>query len=146
MLNFNYTPLRISLKKQEPGSKQISVAKTPETEPIPVVKPETNINEETKERKLSPEVVEYIKHHDEKIKIPEALKEIGVVADAKDQEIEEVVEGPKLPMSDQQIVDGLKQPMSMSVRWLSLFLLYILQQAHYTIKTIHGHVKRVVKP
>lgn len=156
MANDNYTPFQISLKKQEPAPEPVSVKsplggslsgrKAPEAEPIPAVKPEVKVNEESKEKNLAPEVIEYVQQHEEKVKIPEALKQIGVVADAKDHEIEEVVEGPKLPMTDQQIVDGLKKPMSMSAHWLSLFLLYILQQAHYTIKVIHGSVKRIVKP
>lgn len=118
---------------------------TPETEPS-VTKSVEVRSEATPEKKLSPEVAEYIKQQDETVKIPEALKAIGIEADAKDQEFKEVVEGPQLPLTDQQIADGLKQPINMSVRWLSLFLLYILQQAHYTIKTVKGHVTRVIKP
>ena len=128
-----------------PPPQPASISKPAEFEPPAAKPPEIKANMHP-EKPLSPEVAEYIKHHDEKVKIPEALKQIGIEADAKDQTIEEVVEGPKLPLSDQQIADGLKQPMSMSVRWLSLFLLYILQQAHYTIKTVKGHVTRIVKP
>lgn len=122
------------------------VSHAPEVEPIPSKPAEVKTAEPTPEKKLAPEVVEYIKKTEETIKIPDALQEIGVVADAKDQDFSNVIGGPKLPMTDEQIVTGLKQPMSMSVRWLSLFMLYILQQAHYTIKTVKGHVIRVVKP
>lgn len=146
MADNTYTPFQGAIKKPDPPVPPPSVKKAPETELIPVKSVEIKVDEESKEKKLAPEVIEYVKQHEEKIKIPEALKEIGMVADAKDQEFEEVVEGPKLLLTDQQIINGLKKPMSMSVRWLSLFLLYILQQAHYTIKVIHGNVKRIVKP
>lgn len=144
MADDTHTPLKIhATPAYKPHA--ASTAKTPESEPVAVHKTEIK-TEPVPEKKLSPEVVEYIKQHEEKVKLPEALKEMGVVADAKDHEIEDVVEGPTLPMSDQQIADGLKQPRSMSVRWLSLFLLYLLQQSHYTLKTVKGHVKRIVKP
>jgi hypothetical protein len=145
MADSNHTPFKLTIKKNEEPAAAQSIKKAPEAEPIPIRSQEIK-TEPVPEKKLAPEVIEYVKRHDETIKIPEVLKEIGVAADAKDQEFEDVVEGPTLPMTDQQIVDGLKQPRSMSVRWLSLFLLYVLQQAHYTIKVIHGNVKRIVKP
>ncbi|MBI1862583.1 hypothetical protein HYS00_00515 [Candidatus Microgenomates bacterium] len=144
MAGNNFTPFQIAIKKNEPQAPQ-SAKKSAESEPQPIRSQEIKV-EPQKEKQLSPEVAQYVKHHEETVKIPAVLKEIGVVADAKDQPIEDVVEGPVLPMTDQQIADGLKKPANMSIRWLSLFLLYLLQQAHYTIKTVHGQVKRIVKP
>lgn len=132
--------------QQQPPPPPAPISQAPEAEPILSKPAEIKNTEPVQEKKLAPEVVEYIKQTEETIKIPDALQEIGVMADAKDQDFSNVIGGPKLPMTDEQIVTGLKQPMSMSVRWLSLFMLYILQQAHYTIKTVKGHVQRIVKP
>jgi len=133
----NHTPL--AAKPGEPES----VKKAPESEPIPAKAQEIKV-EPQREKKLAPEVVEYIKKSEETIKIPDVLRDIGVTA-GKDEEFQ-AVDGPTMPLSDQQISDGLKQPMNSSMRWLAQILLYILQQAHYTIKVVHGNVKRIVKP
>lgn len=93
------------------------------------------------EHKLSPEVIDYIKKQEAAIKVPEALKNMGVSAGI-DEDL--VVDGPKLPISDAKIMQGLQQPINSSVRWLAELALFILKQAHYTVKVVNGHIKRII--
>ena len=93
------------------------------------------------EHKLSPEVIDYIKKQEAAIKVPEALKNMGVSAGI-DEDL--VVDGPKLPISDAKIMQGLQYPVNSSVRWLSELALFILKQAHYTVKVVNGHIKRII--
>ncbi len=51
----------------------------------------------------------------------------------------------KLPISDDKIIEGLAQPTNSSWRWLSELARFMLQQAHISLKKIHGHVVRVIK-
>ncbi len=120
------------------GAAGSSTAK--ESEPAPSVPGKTELTS-PREKTLSPEVVEYIKKQEESIKVPEALKNIGVSAGV-DEDIP--MGGPTLPISDKKIVIGLKQPINSSVRWLAELALFILKQAHYTVKVINGHIRRII--
>jgi hypothetical protein len=93
-----------------------------------------------REKKLSPEVIDYIKKREESIKIPQELKKIGITS-SDDNPADDL--GPKLPLSDSQIISGQKYPVTSSLRWLSEFALYLLRQMHYNIKVVNGHIKRV---
>ncbi len=93
------------------------------------------------EHTLSPEVIDYIKKQEAAIKVPEALKNMGVNSGI-DEDL--IVDGPTLPISDTKIVQGLQQPINSSVRWLAELAIFILKQAHYTVKLINGHIKRII--
>ncbi len=94
------------------------------------------------EHEPSEEVRKYIEHRKETIKIPSDLKDLGIEAreEAAFQKTEEVI----LPLTDEKIEEGLHKPITSSWRWLAELALYILKQAHLTLKKIHGHIRRVV--
>ncbi len=51
----------------------------------------------------------------------------------------------KLPITDDQVMAGLQEPLSSSFRWLAEFALFLLKRAHLTLKKLHGHVVRVIQ-
>lgn len=50
-----------------------------------------------------------------------------------------------LPIADEQIMEGLDQPLTSSFRWLAEFALFMLKRAHLALKRVHGKVVRVIK-
>jgi len=50
-----------------------------------------------------------------------------------------------LPIADEQIMEGLDEPISSSFRWLAEFALFILRRAHLALKKVHGKVVRVIQ-
>lgn len=97
-----------------------------------------------REKPMSPEVAKYIQQQEDSIQLDDVLRQAGVTK-GHDEKIEDV-QGPHLPMNDDQIAAGLKQPINNSARWLATLMLYLLEQSHYTLKTVKGHVYRVFKP
>lgn len=51
----------------------------------------------------------------------------------------------RLPIADEQIMDGLNEPLSSSFRWLAEFALFMLKRAHLALKRVHGKVVRVIQ-
>lgn len=49
-----------------------------------------------------------------------------------------------LPIGDEQIMEGLDEPLSSSFRWLAEFALFMLKRAHLALKRVHGKVVRVI--
>lgn len=94
------------------------------------------------EHEPSEEVQKYVEHRKETVEVSPELKDLGVEArgEAAFQKTEEV----KLPLTDEKIEEGLHQPIISSWRWLAELALYILKQAHLTLKKVHGHIRRVV--
>lgn len=88
------------------------------------------------------EVKGYIEARPETVRIPKELKKIGVVSVVNPifKNYKPVV----LPLSDQSIEQGLHAPITSSFRWLAELCLYILKQAHLTLKKVHGRLVRVV--
>lgn len=97
-----------------------------------------------REKPMSPEVAQYIQQQEDSIQLDDVLKHAGATK-GHDEKIEHV-QGPHLPLNDDQIAAGLKQPINSSMRWLATLMLYLLEQSHYTLKTVKGHVERVFKP
>ncbi|MFH1827179.1 MAG: hypothetical protein ABH812_01945 [bacterium] len=87
------------------------------------------------------ETAQYVENRPETIKINEDLKKIGVQSNhnSKFSSFKEV----RLPLSDKKIVEGLKEPVDSSFRWLAEFAILILKKAHATLKNIHGRIMRV---
>lgn len=130
----NHTPL---------DPQQVQQASLPHKEAEPVVlDAQSSEMVQPKEKEISPEVVEYIKQRDQVMNVPKDLKDLGVSA-GTDEALSDK-NGPHLAISDEEIVEGLHQPVTSSWRWLAELMKYILLQAHYTFKTVHGHVKRVL--
>lgn len=93
------------------------------------------------EHEPSEEVQKYVDHRKETIKVPSDLKDLGV--EAREEAAFQKTQAVNLPITDEKIVEGLHQPIISSWRWLAELALYILKQAHLTLKRIHGHIRRV---
>ncbi len=128
MTTKNYTPL----------NQQVSLPK--EFEPLPKKEIEY---QETIEHELSPEVTPYVQKRAETIKLPPDLKKMGIQASSTSQTTG--YQSVKIPLSDDKVVVGMKAPITSSLRWLATFALYILHQAHLSLKIVHGHAVRIFK-
>jgi len=131
----NYTPIDDLIKKQT------STSLSKETEPL-LKKPEVQI-QEVVEKEIDEEIKPHVKIRPETIKIPPEIKKLGVQAvETTNFPQHQVI---KLPLSDEKILAGLKQPPDSSIRWLATLAWYILQKAHIALKMVHGKVVRVFK-
>lgn len=130
----NFTPL--------PSKPAGGMAK--EVEPFGLGKeavPETV--QEVVEHKPEEEVSTYVSPRAETIEIPPDLKKLGLqpTTTTKFPSYQNI----KLPISDEKISMGLRAPITSSLRWLATLAVYLLQQAHLGLKTIHGKVVRVLR-
>lgn len=111
-----------------------------EAEPRPT-STESGLIREVIEAEPSAEVAPFVQARAETIKLPDDVKKMGAVATSSAPIFKDEQE-LKLPISDEQIIEGLKQPITSSFRWLSELMRYLLRQAHLTLKTLHGKVVR----
>lgn len=131
MSSDNYTPL-----KPDPVSKPV------EAEPARTSETQEATFHEVVEHEPEAELSSYVQSRQETIKLPEDLKqetgaqELPPTQFSTHQEV-------KLPISDEEIEEGRKKPVTSSFRWLAEFCLYLLHQAHLTLKNIHGKIVRV---
>ncbi len=128
MTTKNFTPLK----------KPVSLPK--EVEPAPQKEIEY---QETVEQEPSPEVQPYVKKWAETIRLPPDLKKLGVQANSLSQTTG--YQNVKIPLADDKVVSGLHAPITSSLRWLATLALYILKQAHLSLKVVKGHTVRVFK-
>lgn len=89
-------------------------------------------------------VEQYVTPKSNSIKLPPDLKKIGVKTDEDDQ-FKEALSRIKLPISDEKIMEDLQAPPTEGKRWFATLLLYILEQAHMTLKRVGTHVVRIFK-
>ena len=138
MTQKNYTPIDDLIKKW-PQSDIISLP-SKEAEPIP--KKEIEFKE-AKEKEIEEEIRPHVVKRQEIINLPPDLKNLGLkpISTTQFPQYQTV----KLPISDEKIITGLSAPVSSSLRWLATLALYLLQQAHLSLKVIHGRVVRVLK-
>lgn len=138
MAAINYTPIDDLIKKW----KQSSVSLPKEMEPIlkPVEKKEM---QEAVEHEPKNDVKDFVQPKQETIKLPPDLTKLGLqpVTSTQFSSYKNI----KLPITDEKVVNGLKEPITSSRRWLSEFALYILKQAHLTLRIIGGKVVRVIR-
>lgn len=137
-----HTPLASHLNPQQ---QSVTGQAGKEGEPVGVARSATIEAPKSVEKPMSEDVSSYIEEQDKKVHIPQALRAIGVTR-GRDEVVDLEAVGPQLPLTDEEIAAGLKQPLNTTSRWLSALMLYILQQSHYTIRTVKGHVERVFKP
>lgn len=125
----NYTPIDDLLGSGLPK----------EAEPIAT---EFEINEPV-EHSPEEEVRPFVSSRAETIELPPDLKKLGLqaVSNSSFPSYKNI----KLPLSDEKIIVGQKAPITSALRWLAVFALYILAQAHLGLKVVHGHVIRVLK-
>lgn len=96
---------------------------------------------EVVEHEPEPDVAEHVTVHPEVVKIPQDLQEQGV--ESTGQTHFPTHNAVQLPISDDKVIQGLKSPMSSSVRWLAEFCLFLLHKAHIKLKLAHGKAVRM---
>lgn len=135
-MNSNFTAIDDLIKKQK-----IPTNPSKESEPI-IAKSEDLPLQEVVEHEITDEQVKpHLQTRHETIKLPPDLKKLGVSAPTTTGFPS--YQNVKTPLSDDKVVTGLHAPITSSLRWLATLALYILQQAHLTLKVIHGKVVRV---
>ena len=139
MTKKNYTPIDDLIKKWQ--QKELVSLPNKEAEPIPK-KAEIEFKE-AKEKEVEEEIKPHLIKREETIKLPPDVQKLGLkpVPTTQFPQYQTV----KLPISDDKIISGLHAPVTSSLRWLATLALYILQQAHLSLKVIHGRVVRVLK-
>lgn len=139
----NYTDIQYLIKKH---NDEIAVTETgssaKEVEPT-VRSPEPFLIQRVVEHEPEKEVSAFVQHRKENIEVPPDLVKMGVVA--TQTTTFPTYENVKLPLSDEKVVIGLKQPISSSFRWLAELAIYILKTMHLTLKKVHGKIVRVLK-
>ncbi|MCX6793518.1 MAG: hypothetical protein NTY06_00235 [Candidatus Gottesmanbacteria bacterium] len=116
-----------------------SINKEQETGGIGAEVPFRPVGQETE---LSPEVASSgVKIRPTTIPISPAAAQLGVKAAG--QNIPAVSPAVTLPLSDDQIAQGLKQSIWSSWRWLAQWCVRRLKQVHMGLKNIHGRLTRV---
>ncbi len=96
-----------------------------------------------REAPLTPEVISAgVTGQFTSVSLPSAVQQLGVkpVGDAQTPPAAAAV---VLPLTDDQIVQGLHQSITSSWRWLAQWCLRRLKQVHLAIKKIHGKFTRV---
>ncbi len=137
----NYTD--ISDLIQSVQAQQISYGNPEKISPMrppEVSKDHIEIHEVT-EHEPEPEVKHYVEPRPEKIEVPQEVEEEGVASTGHSQFT--TYNSVKLPISDDKVMQGLKNPISTSVRWLAEFCLFILRKAHIKLKIAHGKAVRM---
>lgn len=134
----NYTAIDGLIKKW----KQPSISLPKEVEPTPKP-PENTSLQEAVEHEPSPDIEKFIRPKQETIKLPSELTKLGL------QPVKSTsfptYNNIKLPISDEKVMEGLKAPVSASRRWLSEFAMFILRQAHLTLRSVGGKIVRVIR-
>jgi len=133
-----YTPIDDLIKRWQ--KKDMVSLPSKESEPVP--KKEIEFKE-VREKEVEEEVRSHIVKREETIKLPPDIKKLGLkpVPTTQFPQYQTV----KLPLSDEKIITGLHAPVTSSLRWLATLALYLLQQAHLSLKVIRGKVVRVLK-
>lgn len=129
----NYTPIDHLVNPTT-----LSVSK--ETEPSTMLNEPLKIHEITEQKEVHKSVKNHIEVKKENIELTPELEKAGLETTKTTQfpNYEEI----HLPISDEKIIVGLHQPITSSFRWLATLAIYILKQAHFTLKVVHGKVIR----
>jgi hypothetical protein len=138
MTQKNYTSIDDLIKKWQ--QKEAVSLPSKEAEPIP--KKEIEFKE-VKEKEVEEEVRPHIVKREETIKLPPEIQKLGLKPVSTTQFPQ--YQAVKLPLSDDKIISALHAPVSSSLRWLATLSLYLLQQAHLSLKVVHGRVVRVLR-
>lgn len=138
----NYTDITYLIKKyKEEVAAEEYAPSSKEIEPA-AASPEPLLIQRVVEHEPQKEVSGYVQHRKENIEVPPDLVKMGVAA--KQTTTFPAYENIKLPLSDEKIIIGLKQPISSSFRWISELAIYILKTMHLTLKRVHGKLVRVI--
>lgn len=143
-MNTNYTPIDDLIRKYKTVRSSMTGGLSKEVESI-ITKGENGSEQmqEIVEYKPEGEASIYLTPRAETIDLPPDLKQFGLQPATTTQFPS--YQNIKLPISDEKIIVGLHAPITSSIRWLATLALYLLQQAHLGLKTIHGKVIRVIR-
>lgn len=135
MTTKNYTPINHLISPPKP----ISLPK--EVEPIVKSCEKSTIQEVVEHEPVNHQKI--IQIHPETIKLPPDLKKLGLqpVSNSRFSSFKNIT----IPIRDDQVLAGLHAPITSSFRWLATLAIYILSQAHLTLKTVKGKTVRVIK-
>jgi len=138
MTKKNYTSIDDLIKKWQ----QKEAVSLPSKEAEPIRKKEIEFKE-VKEKEVEEEVRPHVVKREETIKLPPEIQKLGLkpVSTTQFPQYQSI----KLPITDDKIISGLHAPVSSSLRWLATLALYLLQQAHLSLKVVHGRVVRVLR-
>lgn len=75
------------------------------------------------------------------VKIPPAVSSLGVKPAGSSTKIGDG-SSVKLPLTDDQIADGLNQSITSSWRWLAVWCIRKLKQLHFVVKMIRGKLTK----
>lgn len=117
-----------------------TISTSKETEPLAISNEPLEIHEIVEQKEVHERVENHIEVKKENIELTPELKKAGLEAIETSQfPIHKKIH---LPISDEKIVAGMHQPVTSSFRWLATLAIYILKQAHLTLKVVHGKVIR----
>lgn len=140
----NYTSINYLIAKYKTGEniKKHEISRPKEFEPASKKTDTFELQEVVEHQEVSPDLKGHLEVREENIKLSQKLRDLGVssTSDSKFSSYQKVT----LPISDEKIVMGLHQPIYSSLRWLSMFAIYVLKQAHLTLKVIRGKATRVI--
>lgn len=99
-----------------------------------------------KEFEVSPEVARHVAVQRDTVEIPPDLQQLGVQQAPQDQTATTtVLPNLALPLTDDQIGEGLQAGIRTSFRWLAAWCKRQLEKVHVHLKKIHGHFIRVME-
>lgn len=128
------TPPPVSFSPGSGGAKEMEQRPTVESPGI----------EEVKELQVPKEVASHITQANDTIELPPDLTKIGVQPSAPEMSVTSPTQsGPDLPLSDDQIGQGLSEKPTSSFKWLAEWCLKQLKRMHMHIKRVGEHFTRV---
>lgn len=77
------------------------------------------------------------------IDLPPDVKKLGVTHAGPNTPVSSSPPTVSLPISDDQILQGVNAPLSSAIKWLSVWCTKILHKSRLTLKKIHGKIVRV---
>ena len=122
----------------------LSYGSSKEHEPMPVgveQAPRAELHEVI-EHKPDEDVQEFVESRSETIDLPDDVKELG--GQSTGQAVFTAQQKVELPISDEQVMEGLHAPITSSLRWLAEYCIYLLKRAHLQLKEAHGKAVRVL--
>ena len=132
----NYTPIdELMAKLNAPVS-----GPTKEVEPLTKINEPLKIHEITEHKEIDESLKNHLEIKKENVELSPELKNVGV--EAVETSSFQSQKPITLPLSDEKILIGIHKPITSSLKWLATLAMYMLKQAHMTLKVVHGKVIR----
>ncbi len=137
----NFTPLDVSAYDTQQRAAYVHSSK--EAEPILSKRSEVSHLDEAVEHEVPEEVKPFLNVRRESIKLPPDLETLGIQSSQTPAipAYQKVI----LPLPDEKIISGLHAPITSSLRWLATLAMYMLLQAHLTLRIVGGKAVRVAR-